>query len=388
MIASRFRPMFAVWAALILAANFASHAAPIRVGLFKGVGTNRLSHTHTHSAATAIGTLLANPGSAGLGPSLALHPEGFRYSEFGATTAQGSSYATPTTEQRAEFIAALDTLDVVIFLSNTDMGSLFQDAQRSRIEAFSRTKGIVSLHASIDSSGQWTAWDSLNGARFQNHPSSDRVATLRLDTLAASEPAWRYLNAGLADTSFLEEWFSFTTNGPIMRAVPGLKVLLNIDEDSYGGGLGGARAMGADHPMAWYRGFPTGGRFFYTAVGHRLQTYQGGSNPRFLRRQLYNAILWAGRADSGGPAGISDRGEKTGNAFHGRINVMGSKLTVEISESGFHSLQLRTLDGKRLAVRQGHGPMRHDFADLRAGTMYILAIETPAGKATRFITLP
>jgi type 1 glutamine amidotransferase len=250
---------------------------------------------------------------------------------------------------------------------------------------------VVCVHATTDSFGAWPEWDALHGTRFQNHPSSDRYATVRLDTLSGQDDSWTFLNRGLADTTFLEEWFSFTTNADVIRATPGLKTTLNIDETSYTGGMGGARAMGEDHPMSWYREFPEGGRFFYTALGHRANLYQGGSQPRFLRRQLYNAILWAAGHNGDG---TSVRGEGRGTevsggrfADHARAAFSGGTLTVSLLRDGPHAVGILGLDGRRVAEQRGTGRQEYAFASLRPG-VHIVSVTTGAGRAARLVTIP
>lgn len=251
-------------AAILVAAS--SFAAPIRVGIFKSYGANRFWHTNIHTAGAAIVSILQNPDSANLGPDLVKPKDGFIATQYGKL----SGASTTSDAEEAPFFDALDSLDVVVFPSIADMGNVIEashPAKRPRLLQHIRTKGVVSIHATTDSYGTWPAWDSVHGARFRNHPSSDREATLHLDSTARLDPDGRFLNRGLPDTArFVEEWLSFTTNADAIRAT-GVKVTVNVDEDSYEGGLGGASAMG-DHPLSWYRTFPEGGRFFYTAIGH------------------------------------------------------------------------------------------------------------------------
>ena len=256
-----------VFIATLAVSSALSQAAPIRVGIFTGISSGRFWHTNAHTASAAITAMLAAPDSSNLGPNLVRATRGFQVSVHGVTTGQGA----PNSDQKAAFLAALDSLDVVVLNNNVYFPSLFADsASRARLNAFFRSKGTVSLHFTSDMpTGDWSEFESLHGTRFMNHPAADRNATVHLDTAAASDPSWRFLNRGLPDTArFVEEWISFTANGGTIRANPGLKVALRIDEASYENGMGGAIAMG-DHPMSWYRPQSGGGRFFYTGIGHR-----------------------------------------------------------------------------------------------------------------------
>ena len=364
---------------------------PIRVGILKGTGTGRYWHTNMHTAGSSLASILSNPDGANLGANLVKPDSGFVFTQYGLT---GTVSGTPSSAQTDAFIAALDTLDVVILSCIVDManGIFTAGARRTAMANHWNTKGYVAIHASTDSYGTWPALDSVHAARFQNHPSGDRNGTLRLDTIGGGGPAkpeWAFLNRGLADTTFVEEWFSFTQNANVIRAYPNLQTTVNINEASYVGGLEGARQMGADHPMSWYRKIGTTGRFFYTAVGHRAQNYQGGNNPRFLRRQLYNAILWTAGYDTVAAPGVSI---KPGKAFgpasdYSRLSVSPSALTVTMIPEGNHTVELLTVNGQRVAFRQGSGSEKsYNFTGLRPG-IYALAVGTTQGHSNRLVTI-
>lgn len=63
---------------------------------------------------------------------------------------------------------------------------------------------------------------------------------------------------------------------------PDVHILLTVDEASYEGGT-----MGVDHPIAWHHEF-NGGRAFYAALGHTLESY---SEEAFLQH-LHGGLLW------------------------------------------------------------------------------------------------
>jgi type 1 glutamine amidotransferase len=366
-------------------------AAPIRVGIFVGTAPDRYWHTANHTASNAIASILADPAAAKLGAGLAIPAQGFSFDQFGVKNAlQCNGYGCgPTAEQKAAFIRAFDTIDVMIYINTTEIGKQFiSTPDRDRILTFSRTRGLVSIHYTSESVGSWPAWDSLHGAIFDNHPTSDRQAKVRLDSTQGfhADDTWWALNNGLNDTTFLEEWLSFTTNGDVIRSVPGLKVLLNMDESTYLGGLSGARAMG-DHPISWYRMLPEGGRFFYTAIGHRANLYQGGSQPRFLRRQIYNAIVWAAGYNADG---TSVRAPLRSGRFadHAHLSLSGGTLTVSLLHTGAHTVEINSLDGRRVTSRRGSGRASYVLEELRRGTVYIVAVTTPTGRLTRLATVP
>jgi cytochrome c len=75
-----------------------------------------------------------------------------------------------------------------------------------------------------------------------------------------------------------DEWYDFRA-----RPTPEVTVLATVDESTYQG----AR-MGSPHPIAWYHRFD-GGRAWYTAMGHTVESY---SESAFLGH-LAGGIVWA-----------------------------------------------------------------------------------------------
>ena len=57
-----------------------------------------------------------------------------------------------------------------------------------------------------------------------------------------------------------------------------------LDEKTYEGGLNGE-----NHPITWFHEFD-GGRSFYTALGHRKETYQDIRFQKLLEKGILYAI--------------------------------------------------------------------------------------------------
>ena len=76
-----------------------------------------------------------------------------------------------------------------------------------------------------------------------------------------------------------DEWYNFKDFNP------NINELLNLDEKSYSGGKNGEY-----HPITWYHEFE-GGRSFYTALGHKGETYK---DERFIQL-LLGGILYAAK---------------------------------------------------------------------------------------------
>lgn len=96
-----------------------------------------------------------------------------------------------------------------------------------------------------------------------------------------------------------ESWYTadWTNHDRSVTGLPGFTVLLRVDESTYEPvrhyfQTRGGKPMGEDHPIAWTNEPPTGGRFFYTELGHDLRSL---SIP-FARRHILEGIRWAAGA--------------------------------------------------------------------------------------------
>jgi type 1 glutamine amidotransferase len=160
---------------------------------------------------------------------------------------------------------------VVVFLNTT--GAVLDADQHAAFERFIRRGGgFVGVHSATDTEYEWPWYGKLIGAYFRNHPA---IQSATLKVVDATHVSTKHLPAQWTRT---DEWYNF-------RSAPGpeVSVLMRIDESTYSGGN-----MGASHPMAWYHTYD-GGRAWYTALGHTIETY---SDPLFLRH-LWGGIAWA-----------------------------------------------------------------------------------------------
>jgi type 1 glutamine amidotransferase len=163
---------------------------------------------------------------------------------------------------------------VVVFLNTT--GGVLDPGQQAAFERFIRGGGgFVGVHSASDTEYDWPWYGHLVGAYFKNHPRI-QPATLRVSD--PTHPSTAHLPA---EWKRRDEWYNFRAdpapNGPI---------LLVIDERSYSGGT-----MRMRHPLAWCQEYD-GGRAWYTALGHTVETY---SETLFLQH-LLGGILWAAGA--------------------------------------------------------------------------------------------
>ncbi|WP_295128299.1 ThuA domain-containing protein [uncultured Chitinophaga sp.] len=176
-----------------------------------------------------------------------------------------NGFSVDTTEDATKFTDEnLKQYTTIVFLSTT--GDIFNAAQQAAMEKYIRKGGsFVGVHAATDTEYDWPWYNQLVGAYFLSHP-EQQTATLKV--VNHDHPSTKHLSD---DWVRKDEWYNFKS------IVPGLNVLIKIDESTYKGGKNGD-----DHPMSWYREFD-GGRTFYTELGHTKASYE---EPNFLKHLL------------------------------------------------------------------------------------------------------
>lgn len=191
------------------------------------------------------------------------------------TLGAANGFSVDASESTAVFTPqGLSAYRAVIFLNTS--GEVLNAGEQAALEAYIRQGGgWVGIHSAADTEHAWPFYGELlgGGAWFASHPPI-QPATLRVED--GTHPSTRHYPARF---SFTDEWYNFRSNPRTA-----VDVLLAIDEASYSPGSG---AMG-DHPIAWCH--PVGlGRSWYTALGHRSETYAETS----YARHLLGGILWA-----------------------------------------------------------------------------------------------
>ena len=187
--------------------------------------------------------------------------------------------AVESTEDGGAFTAAALRAHAVVVFLNTS-GEVLDDTQRAALEAYVRAGGgFVGVHCAAATEPRWPFFRRLVGAAFADHPD---IQPARIRVVDRSHPATAHLGPAWERT---DEWYNFDARPP-----PGVRVLLRVDEASYTGGT-----MGDDHPVAWCHD-EAGGRTFYSALGHTVESYAEAP----LRAHLLGALAWAA---SGRPAG-------------------------------------------------------------------------------------
>lgn len=210
--------------------------------------------------------------------------DGFRHDSIPAGTAALTAlgarhgFAVDATEDPRTFTDGnLAAYRAVVFLCTT--GNILDVEQRAAFQRYIEAgHGYVGVHSASDTGYDWPWYGDLVGAYFAHHPDI-QPAVLHVED--GSHPSTMGLPANWSRT---DEWYDFRTNP---RDMPGVNVLITLDESSYSGGQ-----MGVDHPWSWYHAFD-GGRAWYTAGGHAVESY---AEDLFVRHVL-GGIQYAAALD-------------------------------------------------------------------------------------------
>lgn len=366
-------------------------AKPIRVAFLKVVYTGAYAHSAIKKGTPYFEEMLRNPNGLtdttslvnsvlGTGEPIRVPPDGFRIDTIG-----NGNFSTPA--NLAKFMRLLDSIDVLVLSNTIGFGGIVtSDSDRAKFLDFADRKGIISLHMANDNHGisstapTWAAFDSLCGVMFRDHATANAVMLADSLPYNTSDTEFTFLKKGLRPKyTFNEELCSFTRNP---RPLPGVHVLYTIDENVYTP----STRMG-DHPFIWYQNATSGhgGRYFFTGVGHTDSLYQ--KNYAF-RRQFYNAVLWAAKADSNGivaarPGGRA--GTSTAPLFH--TVAEGGNLTVTPLKIAPYTVEIRELDGGRIAVAEARDG-RPTLFSLRPHALYSITVESGRERHSGLVAMP
>jgi type 1 glutamine amidotransferase len=189
--------------------------------------------------------------------------------------------------------SVLKQFDAVIW--NNVSGDVLTLTQRKAFRSFVEGGGgFVGIHGSAGDPVYFWDWypDTLIGARFIGHPMNPQFQDAKI--VIESHPAG--LGKGLAPGwTMNDEWYSFAKSARLN----GARVVATLDEKSYTPGESRfgttPLAMGDDHPIAWTRCVGKG-RAFYSAIGHRPETYDDAKHQALLT----DAVQWAAQGRKGG----------------------------------------------------------------------------------------
>jgi len=188
--------------------------------------------------------------------------------------------------------AAMNSADLAHFSAvvwNNVSGDVLTMTQRKALRAYIEGGGgFAAFHGSGgDPRYDWDWYaDTLIGARFVGHPRSFQSASVIVD----DPNAW--VSQGLPPQwTMTEEWYSFK----VSPRSSGAHILARLDENTYDAANGDENLHMGDHAIAWTRCIGNG-RSFYSAIGHRPESY----NEPHARLLLERGIAWAaGEAPTG-----------------------------------------------------------------------------------------
>jgi type 1 glutamine amidotransferase len=182
---------------------------------------------------------------------------------------------------------ALAEVQVLVINNANALGETLNEKQKQAVtDWYRKGGGIVGLHAALVHQKTWAWFNDLAGCDFDSDSDFSK-ARLVVDPESKEHPAVKGVGP--------EFWYSadWHNHDRPVTGLPGIKVLLRIDESTYEPVRAyfkerGGKPMGKDHPAAWTRE-ADGGRFFYTELGHDLRSL----DTPFGRQHVLAALRWA-----------------------------------------------------------------------------------------------
>ncbi len=215
--------------------------------------------------------------------------------------------------------------DVLLLNNANGLSDVLPAASRKAVEQwFARGHGIVGLHAALVRQQEWPWLLDIGGCDFDSD-STFQNAKVIVDPTAKEHPSVKGYGP---EFWYAADWSNHTRS---VTGLPGVKVLLRVDESSYEPvreffqKLGG-KPMGKDHPIAWTTE-KHGGRFFYTELGHDVRSL----DTQFGRQHLFEGIRWAADADT---------------RRLPRVLMLGDSISM-----GYHPAVVSALEGEAVVVR-------------------------------------
>jgi len=164
-------------------------------------------------------------------------------------------YEVLATEDAEVLVSNLENADAVIFLSTS--GDVLNNSQQEKFKNFIENGGgFIGIHGAAATEYDWPWYGKLLGAFFLDHP---KLQDATIEVTDHDHPATSFL--GKIWVRY-DEWYNFKDIDPDIR------VLLNVDENSYTGGK-----HGKEHPIAWFRDYANR-KMFYTALGHTEESFK------------------------------------------------------------------------------------------------------------------
>ena len=183
-----------------------------------------------------------------------------------------NNFNVSATEDSEYFtINNLKDYDVIIFLSTS--GDILDEKQQGAFENYIQNGGgFVGIHSASATEYDWSWYGKLIGAYFDKHP---KIQKATINVSHRCHPSTICLPA---EWEWVDEWYNFKND-----LDKNINVLATVDESTYEGGK-----HSNYHPVMWCHEFD-GGRSWYTALGHKSESYQDS----LFRENLLGAIKYA-----------------------------------------------------------------------------------------------
>ncbi|MEP6867677.1 MAG: ThuA domain-containing protein [Novosphingobium sp.] len=176
--------------------------------------------------------------------------------------------------------ATLRQFSVVVW--NNNSGDVLTLSQRKALRSFVENGGgFIALHGAGGDSAYFWDWyiDKVLGVRFTAHPMSPQFQEARVVVEDGNHPIAKALPK---EWRMTDEWYSFAES----PRKAGAHVILTLDEATYKPlGMGNRDLHMGDHPIAWTMCLGKG-RSFYSAIGHRAESYTQPQNVALLEAAL------------------------------------------------------------------------------------------------------
>ncbi len=224
-----------------------------------------------------------------------------------AQASGGMFTVTQVTDPSGLNAAALDQYDAVVFFTCGDL-SAAAPLRQALFPFIASGKGFVGFHSASDSFYSWPEYGDMLGARFVNHGSENLPGTIRVEN-----PNHVAMQGFTNPFTFTEEFYLF--RGPSATSIDSftrrdLRVLMNLDPATPTPARPlplpppAPQIQATDLPLAWTRQHGAG-RVFYSALGHRPETWDGAA----FRAHALAAIRWA--LGDGDADGLNDAWERS-----------------------------------------------------------------------------
>ncbi|MDP5172083.1 MAG: ThuA domain-containing protein, partial [Bacteroidia bacterium] len=250
-----------------------------------------------------------------------------------------------THDNSGAYFSSLDSLSefAVIIFSNTSGQNGLDSLQRANLRSYIESGGsYLGIHAAGDtyrhsstngnSKGSWDWYaENLSGASVRQGPSHTHWSLV--DTLFHAIPAHPSVQS-IPDPWVKQEEFYYWQNGGYLdSAFAAAMFVQNTGNNSYD----------SSRVMAHYKVHPSGGRSFYTALGHAPVNFTSDTT---FRRFILQALLWA--AEPNLPSSIAVQTSITSDSCGlatGAISLVPQDSTSKYSFTWMHGDSLASISG-------------------------------------------